>query len=267
MTTHLSRLRLTACMASRAGVTASSITLVVLLAGCSASPTTSYTAPDGEKVTVDWADYPGHAYTDHADVLAAPLAEDVDESSDALLTEIETALTEEFGLEWEACPDSEPPFWHKQEGNGYGGESLYLTYNSPTSESMTVPSGDAAWRRAIELASAVTTAHGLGELQLENLDPDMAEQYGSADVSDHWQWAASTYADSQWVGVTLIDVDRDPTGKAEKEMAGSVEYGWNPRSINIYYGVTTIRGADKTEFLKRLKPFEGLARPQATTSD
>jgi hypothetical protein len=254
-------------MTSRVGVPALSVVVAVLLVGCSTSPTTTYTAPGGKEVTVDWADYPGHAYTDSDEVLAAPIAEDVEQESETLLTEIEAALTQEFGLEWEDGPDSEPPFWHQQDGNGYGGESLYITYNSPTSESTTVPSGDTAWKRAIEIASAVTEAHGLGKLRLENLDPDMAEQYGSADVSDHWQWATSTYRNAQWVGVTLSDVDRDPTGKAEKEMAGSVEYGWNPRSINIYYGVTTIRAADRAEFIERLKPFEGLARPEATTSD
>ena len=50
-------------------------------------------------------------------------------------------------------------------------------------------------------------------------------------------------------------------------MKGSIEYGWNPRSITIPYGATTVRRADREQFLAALSPFEGLDRPEATTSD
>ncbi|QTG82767.1 hypothetical protein [Arthrobacter crystallopoietes] len=50
-------------------------------------------------------------------------------------------------------------------------------------------------------------------------------------------------------------------------MKGSIEYGWNPRSITIPYGATTVRKTDREQFLAALSPFEGLDRPEATTSD
>ncbi|SDQ36428.1 hypothetical protein [Arthrobacter crystallopoietes] len=69
------------------------------------------------------------------------------------------------------------------------------------------------------------------------------------------------------MSLTLTDVERDPTGEAAEEMKGSIEYGWNPRSITISYGATTVRSEDREEFLAALEPFEGLDRPDATTSD
>ncbi|WP_157157120.1 hypothetical protein [Diaminobutyricimonas sp. LJ205] len=116
--------------AVRAGVALAAGALAVMaLTSCAASPKTTYVTDAGETVTVDWADYPGQSNIDSAQVLAAPATEDVEEASLQLLAEIETALTEEFGLEWEVGPPSEATWW-EHDDNGYGGDSLYVGYLS-----------------------------------------------------------------------------------------------------------------------------------------
>jgi hypothetical protein len=249
---------------------ACSAALAVLLVGCASSPTTTYQAESGQQITVDWAEYPGHAHTAVEDVLQAPPAEELEGASSKLLGGIEARLTDEFGLAWEDGPDDGENFF-AQEGNGYGGDSLYVTFNSVSRESLTVPEDPRDWRRAVDIVSEVTNAHGLGKLELGNLDPALAEEtaerLGSAELEEQWQWFGDAYGQSQWVSLTMTDVARDPTGEAAEEMKGSIEYGWNPRSITISYGATTIRNEDRQQFQTALEPFEGLDRPEATTSD
>jgi hypothetical protein len=247
-----------------------SAALAVLLVGCASSPTTTYQAESGQQITVDWAEYPGHAYTAAEDVLQAPSAEELEAVSTKLLGEIEARLTGEFGLAWEDGPDDGEKFF-AQEGNGYGGDSLYVSFNSVSRESLAVPEDPRDWHRAVDIVSEVTESYGLGKLEPGNLDPDLAEEtaerLGSAELEEQWQWFSDAYGQSQWVGLTLTDVQRDPTGEAAEEMKGSIEYGWNPRSITISYGATTIRNEDREQFLTALEPFEGLNRPETTTSD
>ncbi|WP_157157121.1 hypothetical protein [Diaminobutyricimonas sp. LJ205] len=130
-----------------------------------------------------------------------------------------------------------------------------------------MPSGDAAWERVLDLINAVTEAHGLGELELANLNPELLDYYKTTDLSKHWEWNGGTDAGAQSVTISLRDVDRDATGEAEKQMSGAIKTGWNPRAVSIYYGATTIRAADHAEFIERLKPFEGLAKPEGINSD
>ncbi|WP_264670318.1 hypothetical protein [Arthrobacter sp. VKM Ac-2550] len=243
--------------------------LAVLLAGCASSPTTTYQA-GGQEITVDWAEYPGHAYTAAEDVLQAPPAEELEAVSGKLLGEIEARLTDEFGHAWEDGPDDGESFF-PQEGNGYGGDSLYVSFNSVPRESLAVPEDPQDWQRAVDIVSEVTESYGLGKLELGNLEPALAEEtaerLGSTELQHQWQWFGDAYGQSQWVSLTLTDVERDPTGEAVEEMKGSIEYGWNPRSITISYGATTVRNEDREQFLAALEPFEGLDRPEATTSD
>ncbi|AUI51615.1 hypothetical protein [Arthrobacter crystallopoietes] len=128
-----------------------SAALAVLLVGCASSPTTTYQTESGQQITVDWAEYPGHAYSAAEDVLHAPPAEELEAVSTKLLGEIEARLTDEFGLAWEDGPDDGGNFF-PQEGNGYGGDSLYVSFNSAPRESRTVPEDPRDWHRAWTLS-------------------------------------------------------------------------------------------------------------------
>jgi hypothetical protein len=251
----------------RAGaVLAAAVAVALALGACAPSPTSTYVNASGEEVTVNWADYPGHAYYDADEVLKAPPAEDIETVSSAVIGEIEQRLTAEFALAWEDGPDGDQ--FHPLKGNGYGGPSLYVTFNSVSRESLGIPRSSAEWRRILDVVNDVLASHGFGDVQLEFTDRDESSEEGGRSNSDeHWQWAGMAHHNSEWVMVSLMDVDRDTSGEAMKEMKGSIEYGWNPRSVNILYGATTLSAASRAEFLNSALPFTGLARPDATTSD
>ena len=55
---------------------------------------------------------------------------------------------------------------------------------------------------------------------------------------EQWQWFGTADGDSPWVPLSLINIDRDESGKAASEIG--VENSWNARSPNISYGATTL---------------------------
>lgn len=236
--------------------------MVAALAGLSAcaSPTTTYTNAAGQAVTVDWKDYPVHAGNLPEDVLAAPVKEDAEEVSEAILTEIKAALDAEFGLEWVASGESG---WYHTQGNGYGGKSMTTTWNSVSWNSKTAPAETVDWERTLAIVSGITNAHGLGPVKLSPVAED-PKKYGITDPKELYWWTGTAYADSQWLSLAVVNVDRDSTGEAAKDYAKT---GLPPRSISIDYGVTTVAQADRAALEAALAPFSGLTRPEPTTSD
>lgn len=236
--------------------------VALLLTACTPSPKTLYVGADGKNVTVDWADYPGQAGVDAAEVLLAPSAEDVRGRSALIMGELERRVSEEFGVAWENGPTGteerdEPRYGgtiYPNGGNGYGRESLYVTYNAISRETLSIPTSVHDWNRIQDIINDVVQAHGLGELTSDGL-------------VDYWQWSGTAYGESQWLYASLVDVERDGTGKALEDMKGSVDYGWNSRAITISYGATVLPASDREIFVKRLAPFEGLTQPNATSSD
>jgi hypothetical protein len=251
------------------------VAAVFALTSCTPSPQTTYVAENGQEVTVDWVDYPGQAGVDSVQVLLAPSAEETREQSSAILAEIESRLSDEFGVVWENAPSGDGQRvdgdFYLSEGNGYGGDSLYVTFNALGRESLSIPTSEEDWDRIIAVIAEVTQAYGLGGLNSDGLETmgnsDEVAPLTGQSVDAYWQWGGTAYGRSQWVYASLMDVDRDETGAALKDMKGSIEYGWNPRSINISYGATILPAADRAVYVERVAPFEGLARPAATSSD
>ena len=128
----------------RLGTTTVMVAASLALGACASSPTSTYTNADGQSITVDWKDYPVHAGTLSEDILAAPAKEDAEGVSEAMLTEIVTALDAEFGLQWAASGESG---WFPSNGNGYGGKSLTTTWNSVSWNSRTAPAETADWEK------------------------------------------------------------------------------------------------------------------------
>lgn len=245
------------------------------LTSCDSSPKTKYVAASGEQVTVDWVDYPGQAGVSAAEVLLAPSVEATRTQSAAILGEIESRLTAEFGLVWENGPRGDGQRiegdFYPGGGNGYGGKSLYVTFNSVPRESLTIPTSAADWHRIMEVIGDVTRAYGMGALKVDGLDTELTAEdiqlYGTDNHDEFWQWSGTAYGQSQWVSAGLIDVERDASRKALSDMGGSVDYGWNTRSITISYGATVLPAADRASFIERVTPFAGLSQPKPTDSD
>ncbi|MEO6530007.1 MAG: hypothetical protein ABI563_19375 [Specibacter sp.] len=244
---------------------------VLGLGGCAAPPTTTYTNGAGQEVTVNWKDYPLHAYSLPGDLRQAPVKEEGGVVSARILGQIRAALTKEFDFAWESTGE---PGWQPDLGNGYGGQAMTTTYNSVEWSSTTSPASTAQWQKIVRVISRITTAHGLGPVTLTHdkdtfkndaeWQKDLVEQYGTADPQKLWWWDGTAYSGSQWLSVYLVNVDRDTTGRAAKEHQ---ESHFPAHSVSISYGVTTVRSADLAAFEKALEPFMGLTPPEPTTSD
>ncbi|MET0844083.1 MAG: hypothetical protein ABWX76_12890 [Leifsonia flava] len=246
--------------------------LAVVVTGCAVSPTTTVIRKDGSTATVNWADYPGTADHDIEDVLAAPHEDEVEPLVDALFVEIQESLDSEFELAWSTTGDAG---WYPTVGNGYGGESSFITYNSQSLETDSVPPSTADWKIIINRVSAITERHGLGPVTLDHdtippgEDPELwrkafTDRFGTDDPDEFWMWNATALHNSQWLWVTIVDVDRDPTGSAAEEY--DVDEGTG-RMIGFFYGATTIRDDERDAFIRALEPFEGLEKPPASHSD
>ena len=238
---------------------------------CAAGPTTTHTNTAGQEVTVNWRDYPLHAYTMPDEVLAAPVKENAEEISAAILSEIKTALGSEFNLHWNARGEQG---WYPSSGNGYGGKSMTTTWSSVGWESDTAPAETADWEMVMAITSRITRAHGLGPVKVTHhgdtfkndleWQKDLLEKYGTADPQKLWWWDGTAYSGMQWLSINIVDVDRDSTGAAAKEYEQSK---LPPRSISISYGITTVSRADRAALEQALEPFAGLTPPTPTTSD
>ncbi len=234
------------------------------VSGCAPSPTTTYVDKSGAEVTVDWADYPGSPGIDATDVLSAPPKEQIDQVESALIAEIEQALSAEFDLDWRREREGQ---WFPYGGNGYGGESAYVVYNSRDYVSDTVPRGADDWRLAVDIVSEITGSRGLGPIDLDHElagADDLLERFGDGEADDYWQWTGTAYGTSQWLSVALTDVSKDDSGEAAEEWR---DRGWPAQSIAISYGATTLPAGERAEFERRLAPFAGLDLPPGTTSD
>ncbi|MHA7268584.1 hypothetical protein [Arthrobacter sp. HLT1-20] len=253
----------------RATVTSVALVALLGLGACAAPPTTTYTNDAGQDVTVNWKDYPLHAYSLPEDLLAAPVKENVEFGSARLFAEIKTALNKDFSLTWKSAGE---PSWNRDWGNGYGGKTMTSTYNSVEWSSTTLPVSTAEWKKIVRIVSRVTTARGLGPVKLTQdgesfkndaeWQKDLVEQYGTADPEKLWWWDGMASSGSQWISVYLVNVDRDTTGTAATEYQ---ESKLPARSIS--YGVTTVPRAELHAFKEALEPFVGLTPPEPTTSD
>ena len=250
MTTDLARPLSRRLIPALAGLAAA-----VVLAGCAASPTTTYRGPDGDVVTVDWRDYPADAYTDADDVLALPSVEEIDdhwpEVREAVAEAIEAALDRAGDFDWHSTG---PEGWHPYGGNGYGGTSMLHVYNSATWEAEAELPPE-VWQGILDAAERELAEWGIRRSHVPAVDDEPVD-------TSHWMQSTDFFANGEFMTVTVQDARRDDEALAEAEQNGRLVSG-----ISLFYGIQTIAAADRAEFARLADPFRGLARPEATHSD
>ena len=256
---------------SRSALTSATIAAIAVLTGCAAAPTTTITDADGSTVIVDWADYPGHAGIDAAQLVNAPPEQEVEAVSSALLDAIGAQLSDRFGVTFTVEGDD---IWTASQGNGYGGESLLTSYNSAARETSTIPSAPDDWRAIVAIVTEEAIRAGLGPVVLdhesesylrdESWQKDTRERFGTDDPDQFWSWSGFAYGDSQWLSISLSDARRDASGEAVRE---AKKFDSQGQSISVFYGATTVQADSRIEFAEKIKPFIGLTPPPSTTSD
>lgn len=246
------------------------VAVTSLLGACASTPTTAAEAPvAATKAALDWATYPGRADTDPDEILAGPSAEQVDAVSTSMLTGIENRLGTDFGLTFSDVQGSKGQLF-PQSGNGYGGNSLLVTFKSSTRVSLSPADAKVEWTRITGLVNDLAFEKGLKFAQLTNIDPKGGTApiagSGAATPDQQWQWNVSATDASQWITLTLVDVDRAAESKGADGTAAKAT-DWNPRSISLTYGATTIAASDRPRLIQLLKPFDGIGRPAPTTAE
>lgn len=228
----------------RAALGILALALAGSLAACAVPPRSSYVNEAGQTVTVSWADFPARAYVDTESVLAGPTVEEVADHSTRLLVEAREALEAEFGLTGWSVRGEEG--WFPEGGNDYGGTSMLHIFNSSTWEAPAeIPGED--WERVVDAVAEVAERYGLDTRRIEELD----------DRTGTWMRAEVLMrGDAEWLSVVVQDAALDPRALAEAE-----ERGWQVAGVQLFYGISTIREADRAEFERRADPFRGLEFP------
>lgn len=226
---------------------------------------------DGSAQTVYWRDYPGIAGLDPEEVLAGPTLEQGIADGEAMVAEIQEALTAEFGVEWADPPIDELTVMVTE--NHFGGPSMLHLVNAPTAQTTSVPHSWAQKQRAIAIIGEVTARYGFGAPSLDQdrdpqTDDERVDSFGGA--TPETQVVVSGIVEGpagQWMFFTIQDLALDRTGRFTEQAEQSAEYGWEPDSISFAYGANGLLPAgDRDEFLERLAPFAGYRQPEPQVS-
>lgn len=242
----------------------SAIVAAVAVLSPEPAPTTTYEGADGEAVTVSWEDYPAHAYTAPQNALAVPAEHEVRPRWEAIKLEIAERLNR-WDLDFEPVLDDG---WYPQQGNGYGGASSLIAYNSEEQLTTGIPPKQ-DWPELVALVDEVLAEHGIDPIVLDLEDPSMmgpddwlVEHYGSTDPDEWSTWTGTASAGGEWLSLVITNDELFP-GEREPETDELRGEHW----VSFSYGATTVLDAERERFERRIAPFRGLEPPSPTRSD
>lgn len=257
-------LTLTACLV------AGTVGLVTLINP--PSPTTRVTTADGSEITLDWRDFPASSdpFLDPQEVLDGPRVEDVADVVDEQIAALSASLAPLTpGVEWvELNPDDEPTFY-PSDGNGYGGESMHQTFYVSMTSVGELPA-DSEWSTLTDALDAELVHLGYGEVTWEferamypgqteaQHERDMIDQFGAIDPDEMWLWSGVADGGCLWASVLLWDKRR-----------GAPEDVWMEETsgMEVSLGGSVISRDDEAAYAEAVAPFDGLTRPDSTTSE
>ena len=218
-------------------------------------------------VVDEWTTYPGSAFVDSSDVLAAPSQETVVAESEAFLDEFARTLTTDLGVTWTES-------WSgmlEKGSNGYGGDSMLYDYYSAEMIGTVKLDDPKARQKVRDLLEAMTADAGGAELLFSNEaykgDPAASlEQFGAADVPDQAMWAfygrdaiSPGLSVSSRVYDTNFPTDATFNGDTWFRVDGSRSGMFYVKIQLSTYGL--LSEADRDEFEKKLVPYDESAKP------
>jgi len=208
-----------------------------------------------------WAAYPGIRYQTTDEILARLSLEDATSEGDSVLAAIRAGLTDRFGYEWVQGVAGTT----RNERNGYGGESMLVSYDSgnwSTAEAI----GDHEQKlAAMDAIDDVLLDYGYSDLYSLNdpangFDPDFLERlYGSADIRTQavWEWVSVDGSGVIRIYATLVDLSGDDDGTFRAIREGQVADSGEPlEGLRIsVYAPEVLSEADVDEFLERMADY------------
>ncbi|GAA3593817.1 hypothetical protein GCM10022198_17140 [Klugiella xanthotipulae] len=220
-----------------------------------------------EKKSADqkfWEAYPGIKDVDPQVILDQPSLEDTRDNVDAMMAEIRTALTDEFGFKWATpVPESLTPA-----RNGYGGEAMLVDYNAEEWYTTSTVTSMTDKKRVMSIVSGVLVKNGMWTPSAINEpsagieDDYLTKFFGSADPATQVEWSwYSAYLDGEpgdfWAGI--IDLSKDTTGDfAAKQDALVAQYGTPREGITLTFrGKGLLSDQIRGSFIQAMAPYGG----------
>ncbi|GAB2986283.1 hypothetical protein [Frigoribacterium salinisoli] len=233
---------------------------------------TTATGADGQEVELHWAEHPGRAESTVEEVLDGPTLEEGLAEGEAMVAEMQEAVTERTGLTWAAPPavqDGADVVFPVE--NGWGGPSLLRAVNLPTPQTTSVPEAWADKQEVIAVLGEVAARHGWSEPVLdEDRWPqpreDRIEALGGATYEEQVLVDGMIEGPAgQWLSFGFTDLSKDDAeGTFAERNAVATEAGWEPSSLTLSYGANgLLPEADRAEFERRAAPFAGHSVPPA----
>lgn len=227
---------------------------------------------DGSERTVYWRDYPGLAGVDTQQVLEGPTPQEGFEAGQAMIAEIELALSAEFGLEWAPPADADASPFNRPIENHFGGRSLLTNVNGPESQSTSVPQAWADKQRALSIIGEVSGRYGFAAPEINGLErwseEDRIRDLGG--LTPDKQVIVSGMAPGpagQWLSFRFQDLSKDTNGTFADRLRPPQGSQWQLNTVALSYGANGLLAAeDRNEFESRLEPFRGLTPPEPLES-
>ena len=234
------------------------------------TPSSAPAAPQStsDPVVVDeWTNYPGTAFSESSEALAAPSKEVVVAESEAFLDEFKQALTDDLGVDWSTT-------WTgmtQQASNGYGGDSLLYDYFSPEWIGTVKLDDPKARQQVRDLLETMTADAGGSDLLFANevYQDDRAaslEQFGAEDIADQAMWAFSG-RDSISPGMSVSSRAYDTNFPTDASFNGDTWFrvdGSRPGMFYVRIQLSTyglLSEADRDEFEKRIATYDETQKP------
>ncbi|QNO36993.1 hypothetical protein H4J02_11050 [Protaetiibacter sp. SSC-01] len=208
-----------------------------------------------------WAAYPGIKGQTEEEILERASLEEVQATAEDAMAAIRERLTEEFGFAW--VPGAEADI--RAERNGYGGESMLVSFSSDT-WSTVEPVRDHALKLAA-MAAIEEVLYEFGFYALTPLndpstgfDPDyLVRFYGSDDprTQTDWEWYTDDWPGPMrfYANVTDLTHDADGSRRAAREavVAGTDE---PVEGLRIGFLVPEVLSeSDRDEFATRMDEY------------
>ncbi|CAN5601749.1 hypothetical protein BH10ACT7_BH10ACT7_19200 [soil metagenome] len=216
-----------------------------------------------------WATYPGTAYRDSDEALNSDSLEAVMAAGSGAIAEFRQTLTDELGMEWTEIYDETID----HDYNYYGGESMLYFWDSGLLEGSVATDDPDARQKIQDAFERVTNAAGgqnfyVWNDMLDEGDEFTEEYYGLGGKDTQAIWALGNRDDDSGVSFSADIFDRDmPVGETfHGDYAFDIDPD-NPNNLFVQIFVSApalLSEADRAEFIERLKPFEGLTKPDAT---
>lgn len=216
-----------------------------------------------------WATYPGTAYRDSDEALNSDSLEVVMEKGNGAIEQFKQTLTDELGMEWTEIYDQTLD----HDYNYYGGESMLYFWDSGLLEGSVATDDPDARQKIQDAFEKATNAAGGQDFYVWNDildagDEFTEEYYGLGGKDTQAIWALGNRDDDNGMSFSADIFDRDmPVGPTFHGDYGFDIDPSNPNNLFVQIFVSApalLSEEDRAEFIERLKPFEGLTKPDAT---